>query len=78
MERNRRVNIKNLFDTLRQKVPDIQENERASKVLILTKSKEFIEQMEKCLLRIEYEEATEREKNQLLRKRLHSMQNLIH
>jgi hypothetical protein len=41
LERQRRVDLKNAFDTLKVCVPEIAASDKASKLLILTKARDF-------------------------------------
>lgn len=70
MERQRRVDLKNAFDSLKQCVPEIADSDRASKLVILDKAAQFCQ----TLLRRESNLTTEREKekrrNALMKKKL--------
>ncbi|XP_014472360.1 PREDICTED: protein L-Myc-1a-like [Dinoponera quadriceps] len=47
MEKERRITLKNLFDNLREEVPNIKSNSRTSKVAILTEATEYIKELRK-------------------------------
>ena len=46
LERKRRNDLKNSFDILRSRIPELEENQRAPKVIILRKATEYIKAMQ--------------------------------
>ena len=69
LERKRRNDLKTSFHSLRDEVPDIKENERAPKVLILKKAKEHIEKLVSDELNLLTELEKERNRNQRLQEK---------
>ena len=73
LERQRREGLRHLYHVLRREIPELAENDRAAKVVILKKAKEHVMELEETheMLRIKKEE--EEQKRQCLKQRLHEL-----
>lgn len=73
LERKRRNDLKTSFHILREEVPDIKDNERAPKVTILRKAKDYVDKLKKDEMRLQAELAKERRKNEDLLDRFYAL-----
>lgn len=70
LERKRRNDLKYSFQLLREQVPELEDNQRAPKVIILRKAAEFIKQIQEREDRLEQEYEKEKKREAKLRQRL--------
>lgn len=70
LERKRRNDLKNSFDILRTGIPDLEENIRAPKVVILRKAVEYIKVLQANDKKIECDWSREHKRHNKLRERL--------
>ena len=73
LEKQRRINMKARFQNLRMALPELSDNQRASKIAILRKALECIGMLEKESVKLEYIKRTEKLKNIEL---LNKLQNI--
>jgi len=73
LERKRRNDLKTSFHVLREEVPDLKDNERAPKVTILRKAKDFVDKLQKEETRLLAELDRERRRNEELLDRFHAL-----
>lgn len=73
LEKQRRINMKTRFQNLRRALPELSDNQRASKIAILRKALECIGMLEKESVKLEYIKRTEKLKNIEL---LNKLQNI--
>ena len=66
LERKRRNDLKTSFHVLREEVPDIKDNERAPKVTILRKARDFVDKLKLDESKLLAELEKERRRNQEL------------
>ncbi|KAB5583901.1 hypothetical protein PHYPO_G00101150 [Pangasianodon hypophthalmus] len=76
MERQRRNELKNCFLRLRDHVPELSNNDKASKVMILKRAKESIRNMESEGQRLSQKRDRLREKQEQLKARLEQLKRL--
>jgi len=75
MERMRRIDLRNSFDSLKKLVPPLAKSTKCSKVEILRRAEEYIRALKSLEKRLQREEATVRNRNEALKlKLLHSQQ----
>ncbi|KAK3710175.1 hypothetical protein QZH41_010576 [Actinostola sp. cb2023] len=73
LERKRRNDLKTSFHQLRAEVPEIEDNERSPKVVILRKAKDYIEQLKTDEARLRREMDKENKKNKELTNKLSAL-----
>lgn len=73
MERQRRNELKNCFLMLRDNVPELSNNEKASKVVILKRAKESIRNLETENQRLKQKREKLRERQEQLKARLQQL-----
>ena len=73
LERKRRNDLKTSFHVLREEVPDLKDNERAPKVTILRKAKDFVDKLRKDETRLLAELSKERRRNEELLARVYTL-----
>lgn len=73
LERKRRNDLKTSFHVLREEVPDLKENERAPKVTILRKAKDYVDKLKKDEVRLLAELEKLRHRNEELLERFYSL-----
>lgn len=76
LERKRRNDLKNSFDMLRVRIPELEENHRAPKVIILRKACEYIKSIQQKDLKLKDELHREQARQKKLLERLAYMRNL--
>lgn len=76
LERKRRNDLKNSFDVLRMGIPELEENVRAPKVVILRKAVEYIQTLQAGERKEEAELIREQKRYNKLRERLAYLRNL--
>ncbi|XP_058260176.1 myelocytomatosis oncogene homolog [Hemibagrus wyckioides] len=76
MERQRRNELKNCFQRLRDHVPELSNNDKASKVMILKRAKESIRNLETDGQRLSKKRDRQREKQEQLKARLELLKTL--
>ncbi|KAK2722073.1 myc protein-like [Artemia franciscana] len=74
MERKRRVDLRNAFDTLRSYIPDLKETDRVSKVVILRKATLYCQALSSVDIRLMKEKKLLQEQQNRLRKKLELLQ----
>lgn len=75
MERMRRIDLRNSFDSLKKLVPPLSKSTKCSKVEILRRAEEYIKALKSVEKRLVREEATTRSRNDALKvKLLHAQQ----
>lgn len=75
LERQRREDLKFRFQLLRDCIPELEENERAPKVAILKKSREYVHQLILEEQRLCADKELERQRRLILLERLHMLRN---
>ncbi|XP_020914929.1 myc proto-oncogene protein isoform X2 [Exaiptasia diaphana] len=75
LERQRREDLKCRFQLLRDCIPELEENERAPKVAILKKSREYVHQLILEEQRLCADKELERQRRLILLERLHMLRN---
>ncbi|XP_032221990.2 protein L-Myc-1b isoform X2 [Nematostella vectensis] len=75
LERQRREDLKCRFQLLRDSIPELEDNERAPKVAILKKAREFVHQLIGEEERLCADKELERQRKLILLKRLHDLRN---
>jgi hypothetical protein len=70
LERQRRVDLKNAFDTLKAGVPEVATSDKASKLLILTKARTFCLSLGSREAQLRKEKERERARHEALAKRV--------
>ena len=73
LERKRRNDLKTSFHVLREEVPELKDNERAPKVTILRKAKDFVDKLRKDETRLLAELSKERRRNEELLARVYTL-----
>lgn len=73
LERKRRNDLKTSFHQLRARVPELEDNERSPKVVILRKAKDYIEQLKTDEARLRKELDKENKKNKELTNKLSAL-----
>lgn len=76
LERKRRNDLKNSFDVLRSRIPELEENQRAPKVIILRKATEYIKAMQVSEKRTYEELSRERDRHGRLMEKLAYLKTL--
>lgn len=74
LERQRREDLKYRFQLLRDSIPDLEDNDRASKVLILKKAREYVHQLSLEEERLLADKELERQRRLILLERLNCLQ----
>ena len=75
LERKRRNDLKNSFDILRMRIPDLEENQRAPKVVILRKAVDYIGQLKINQKRMDDEYNRQNLRHRRLMERLATLKN---
>ena len=75
LERKRRNDLKNSFDILRMRIPDLEENQRAPKVVILRKAVDYIGQLKVNQKRMDDEYNRQSARHRRLMERLAKLKN---
>lgn len=70
LERKRRNDLKTSFHQLRAEVPELEDNERSPKVVILRKAKDYVEQLKADEARLQKELDKENKKHKELKNKL--------
>ena len=73
LERQRRIDLKNAFDALRECVPDLRSRDKASKLMILTKSTDFCRGLVGAETRLRQEAIRQKARHTALLKRLRQL-----
>jgi len=73
LERKRRNDLKSSFNTLREHVPDLENNEKAPKVMILQKAACYIKEIRDLDSKLTEEMFEEQRKQELLLHKLHKL-----
>ena len=73
LERQRREDLKCRFQLLRDSIPELEDNERAPKVLILKKASDFVHQLTLEEQRLLADKELERQRRIILLERLHML-----
>lgn len=73
LERKRRNDLKSSFNTLREHVPDLENNEKAPKVMILQKAACYIKEIRDLDIKLTEEMFEEQRKQELLLHKLHKL-----
>lgn len=76
LERKRRNDLKYSFQLLREQVPELEENQRAPKVIILRKAAEFIKQIREHEEKLEQEYEREKKREAKLLQRLAHLKSM--
>lgn len=76
LERKRRNDLRNSFDMLRLQIPELEENARAPKVIILRKASEYIRSIQKKDIRIKDDLLKEQARQKKLLERLAYVRSL--
>lgn len=76
LERKRRNDLKYSFQVLRSQVPELEDNQRAPKVMILRKAANFIQRMQEQEQRLEMELRREQNRKAKLVERLAYLKSL--
>ena len=66
MERQRRIELKNEFDTLKSLIPDIAHSDKVSKLNVLNYSAEYVKKLERADLKLKLRKSQMKEKRQKL------------
>ena len=74
MERQRRVELKDAYDSLKERIPSIATEDKVSKLMILNTASDFCRGMEGTLSKLRRERQRELERSRKLRQHLASLQ----
>jgi len=77
MERQRRVDLRKNFDMLKECVPELADNEKASKLNILNKAADYCRMLVSMDAKVKKELEKEQQKNELMRKKLEALTSIF-
>ena len=73
MERQRRVELKDAYDSLKERIPSIATEDKVSKLMILNTASDYCKSIEERVVRLRREQQQEMERGRRLRERLNML-----